>query len=295
MISYDLIQYFISKIPLMANFLIVGSWKERGRNYFHYSSPVPIPFRFAVSSGEYAVKRASQNGIAIEVYYHPTHHENVYHLIAEAKNTIAYCEENFGKYPFRSIRFAEISGFTEGFAATAYPAAVFMSEAMTFHADIRKERRRDVINELAGHELSHQWWGTAQIAPDDREGAAMLTETLAMYTELMLFKRAHGIEAVKKIVAMHQEIYERGKGYTTEEPLYKVKPGNVHISYNKGLVAMYQLYELIGEEKVNLALKQFIFRYSFPNYPPASIDLINEFLSVSDTSFHKQIKKIFMQ
>ncbi|WP_157307444.1 M1 family aminopeptidase [Chitinophaga tropicalis] len=279
----------------MANFLIVGSWKERGRNYFHYSSPVPIPFRFAVSSGEYAVKRASQNGIAIEVYYHPTHHENVYHLIAEAKNTIAYCEENFGKYPFRSIRFAEISGFTEGFAATAYPAAVFMSEAMTFHADIRKERRRDVINELAGHELSHQWWGTAQIAPDDREGAAMLTETLAMYTELMLFKRAHGIEAVKKIVAMHQEIYERGKGYTTEEPLYKVKPGNVHISYNKGLVAMYQLYELIGEEKVNLALKQFIFRYSFPNYPPASIDLINEFLSVSDTSFHKQIKKIFMQ
>jgi ABC-2 type transport system permease protein len=226
------------------------------------------------------------------VYYHPTHAENVEHLVEEAKNTIVYCEKNFGKYPFKSIRFAEISGFTEGFAATAYPASIFMSESVVFHADIRKDDKRDVINELAGHELSHAWWGNNQIAPEEREGSAMLTETLAMYTELMLYKQTHGTEAMKQVVAMHQSIYENGKVYSTNEPLYKVKPGNIYLAYNKGLVVMHELYKLIGEEKINTVLKNFLAKYAFPNKPPTTVDLINEFLEVSDAAVHEKIKKL---
>lgn len=272
---------------------LVKNWTEKGRNYFQYRSPVPIPFRFAVSSAEYAVKRVSQNGVSIAVYYHPAHAENVAHLAEEARNTIAYCEKNFGKYPFRSVSFAEISGFTEGFAATAYPATIFMSESVVFHADIRKDDKRDVINELAGHELSHEWWGNNQISPEDREGAAMLTETLAMYTELMLYKQTHGTEAMKQVVAMHQSIYENAKVYSTNEPLYKVQPGNVYLAYNKGLVVMYELYELIGEKKINTALKNFLAKYAFPNKPPTTVDLIGEFLEVSDAAVHERIKKLF--
>lgn len=273
---------------------LVGNWIEKGRNFFHYKSTVPIPFRFAASSAVYAVKKGSQNGINIEIYYHPAHAENVAHLMNEVKNTIAYCEINFGLYPFKSIRFAEISGFTEGFAATSYPATIFMNENMAFHADLRKNNENDVINELAGHELSHEWWGNNQIAPDQREGSAMLTETLAMYTELMLYKQSHGIEAMNQVVAMHQSIYENGKVYSTDEPLYKVQPGNIYLSYNKGLVAMHQLYDLIGEEKINLALHHFLAKYAFPNKPPTTIDLINEFLKVSESILHEKIKKIFM-
>lgn len=272
---------------------LVKNWTENGRNYFHYKSPVPIPFRFAVSSAEYAVKRVTQNGISIAVYYHPAHAENVEHLAEEAKNTLAYCEKNFGKYPFKSISFAEVSGFTEGFAATAYPATIFMSESVVFHADIRKDDKRDVINELAGHELSHEWWGNSQIAPEDREGAAMLTETLAMYTELMLYKQTHGSEAMKQVVAIHQSIYENGKVYSTNEPLYKVQPGNNYLAYNKGLVVMYELYNLIGEKKINTALKNFLDMYAFPNRPPTTVDLIREFLEVSDAAVHEKIKKLF--
>ena len=43
-----------------------------------------------------------------------------------------YCEANFGSYPFKTIRFAEISSFTKGFAATAYPATIYMVEDMIF-------------------------------------------------------------------------------------------------------------------------------------------------------------------
>ncbi len=273
---------------------LIKKWVAGGRNFFHYKSPAPIPFRFAVSSARYAVKTASQNNIVIEVYYHPSHSENVQQLLEEAKNTISYCEKNFGKYPFNAIRFAEVSDFTEGFAATSYPGAVFMTESNVFHADIRKNEELDVINALAGHELSHEWWGNSQIAPETKEGSALLRETLAQYTELMLYKNRHGIEAMKRVVDMNQSVYDNAKVYAGTEPLYKVHEGNVFLAYNKGMVAMYKLYSLIGEEKMNLALKNFVSQYAFPNKPPTTIDLINEFLKVSDKSVHEKIREIFM-
>lgn len=64
-----------------------------------------------------------------------------------------------------------------------------MPEDMVFHANIHADKKQDIINELAGHELSHLWWGNSLINPDEREGAVMLTETLAMYTEMMLYKK----------------------------------------------------------------------------------------------------------
>ncbi len=109
-----------------------------------------------------------------------------------ARLTLDYCIKNFGQYPFPSLTFAEVSSFTRGFNATAYPSVIFMAERLAFHANLKAGRQQDVINELAGHETAHLWWGNNQVAPDEREGAVMLTETLAMYTEMMLYKKLYG-------------------------------------------------------------------------------------------------------
>ena len=273
---------------------LVKQWKEGDRNYFHYKTTDPVPFRFAVSSAVYKMKRVEHNGIAIQIFYHPAHEENVDHLIQNAGLTLDYCGKNFGLYPFRSINFAEVSSFTKGFAATAYPAAIFMAEDMTFHANIKADKQQDVINELAGHELSHLWWGNNQIAPDDREGAEMLTETLAMYTEMMLYKKMHGNKKMLERINVHQQIYDAEKGFSTVQPLYKVTDGNTHISYSKGAIVMVQLSELIGENKVNEALANFLRLHKYPNPRPISTDLINEILKVSELKYHKKIREMFM-
>jgi len=273
----------------------IQKWEKNNRNFFRYKSAMPIPFRFGVSSANYVLESSFYEDISIEIYYDRKHPENVRQLLDETKKTLAYCENNFGKYPFKSIRFVEISGFTSGFNATAYPGTIFMNENMTFHSDLRREKTRDVINELAGHELSHQWWGNSQIDPDDkREGAAMLTETLAMYTELMLYKHKHGSQAMKHMIKMYQDLYEIGKANSKDEALSRVSPGNTNVSYYKGLLAMYQLHELIGEEKINKALKVFLNRYAFPHQPPTSTDLIREFLKVSNPVLQDRIHKLFM-
>lgn len=274
---------------------LAGQWKEKNRNYFRYETPVPIPFRFALSSAAYSLESTVYKGISINVFYNPQHAENVGHLVNNAKLSLDYCRDNFGPYPFRSVTFAEISSFTKGFAATAYPAVIFMTENMLFHANIKADKQQDVINELAGHELSHLWWGSNQVSPDGREGAAMLTETLAMYTEMMVYKKMHGKEKMLERVKVHQQIYDSEKGFSENQPLYRVTDENTHISYSKGAVVMVGLSELIGEDKVNEALRNFLRLHGYPNERPLSTDLVNEILKVSDPRYHGVIKKMFMQ
>lgn len=265
-------------------------WQSDGRNYFQYQAN-SIPFRFGLSSAVYQKQSASYQGIAINVFYHPSHNENVAHLLKNAQLTLDYCIRNFGKYPFKSINFAEISSFTRGFAATAYPSAIFMPEDMIFHANIHADKQQDVINELAGHELSHLWWGNSSINPDNREGAVMLTETMAMYTEMMLYQKMHGKSKMLERVKMHQQIYDSEKGFSENQPLYKVTADNTHISYSKGAVVMVKMSELIGEEKVNLALRNFLEHNVYPK-KPTSLDLLAEFYKVSPER-KKEIEQLF--
>ncbi|OPC05932.1 aminopeptidase [Elizabethkingia meningoseptica] len=269
---------------------MTNHWTKNNRNYFRYQVNT-IPFRFAVSSARYQQKSTIYKGILINILYHKTHAENVDHLIRNAKITLDYCIQNFGKYPFKSISFAEISSFTKGFAATAYPSVIFMPEDMVFHANIHADKKQDVINELAGHELSHLWWGNSQINPDDRKGAPMLTETLAMYTEMMLYKKMHGKAKMMERIKMHQQIYDSEKGLSEYQPLYKVTSENIHISYSKGAVAMVKLSELIGEDKVNAALKNFLNHQQYPK-KPTTINLLTELYKISPAS-KKEIDRLF--
>lgn len=274
---------------------LVKQWTSENRNHFKYITGSPVPFRFALSSAKYAIKKEIYKGRNFEIYYHPGHHENVDHLMKNAKLTIDYCEANFGAYPFKTLRFAEVSSFTKGFAATAYPATIYMTENTVFHANIKSDQQQDVINELAGHELSHLWWGNNQISPDERDGAAMLTETFAMYTEMMLLKKMYGKEETLDRIKMHLGIYNNEKGFTEEQPLYKVKQGNTHISYSKGAVIMYKLSELIGEDKVNMALKNFLEKNRYPNPKPVTTDFIHELYLVTDVTVHSKIEEMFMK
>lgn len=272
---------------------LTKNWKQQNRNYFQYKTNDPIPFRFGISSARYAVKKENYKGKSFEIYYHPTHADNVDHLINNARLTMDYCETNFGNYPFKTIRFAEVSGFTSGFAATAYPATIYMTENMVFHCNIKADKQQDVINELAGHELAHMWWGNNQINPDDRDGSAMLTETLAMYTEMMLLKKMHGKEKMLDRIKMHLDIYSFSKGFSIEQPLYKVQAGETHISYSKGAVVMYLLSELIGEQKLNEVLRSFFEKYKFPNPKPISTDFLTELYRLTDLSVHSKIDTLF--
>lgn len=271
---------------------VVKIWIENDRTNTQYKA-YGIPFRFAVASAKYQKQSITHRNIEIEVLYHDLHFENVDRLLKNAVLSLDYCIDNFNAYPFEKISFVEVSSFTSGFAATAYPATIFMTENMIFHANIDSDPSKDVINELAGHELAHIWWGNSQINPDQREGASMLTESLAMYTEMMLYKKMYGKERMMERVKIHQQIYDNEKGLYGNPPLYKVPYGATHIAYSKGAIAMVELSELIGEDKVNEALRSFLANNQYPK-KPTTLDLLEEFYKVApDKSAKSKIDELF--
>jgi ABC-2 type transport system permease protein len=274
---------------------LTDQWAKDNRNYFHYKSEARIPFRFVVSSARYAIRKATHNNINIEVYYHPGHYQNIEHLLATAGETLDYCERQIDKYPFKTLRFIEISSFTRGFAGTAYPTNLFINENFGFQNKIDKNPDKDIIHEMVSHELSHVWWGNSKIVPDYMEGSKLLTETLAMYTELMMYKKTYGEEHLLDRVNIHKDIYLSDRTFADEEALYKARPEKPHLAYDKGMVVMYQLYKFLGEEKINRALKSFYDKYSYPNKPPISTDLINEFYAIADANLRPKIDELFKQ
>ncbi|XCF07279.1 M1 family aminopeptidase [Tamlana crocina] len=273
---------------------VVRSWSDNGRTFVQHKVD-SIPFRFAIASAAYKKQSLLHRNITIEVLYDDMHFENVDRLLNNAKLSLDYCIDNFGTYPFEKISFVEVSSFTSGFAATAYPSAVFMTENLIFHTNIESDPSKDVINELAGHELSHLWWGNSQVSPDIREGASMLTETLAMYAEMMIYKRLYGEERMKERLAIHEQIYENEKGLYGDSALFKVPYGATHLAYSKGAVAMVELSKLIGEDQVNLALRNFLQNNQYPK-KPTSLDLLNEFYKVTlNKNVKLQIEALFKE
>ena len=270
-------------------------WREGGRNYFCYQTDRPVPFRFAVSSARYQVQKERFRNTMIEIYYHPSHAENVGRLIGQAKQTLMYCEQNFGPYPHPLIRFAEVSAFAEGFGATAYPTTIYMKENGGFHSKPASQPGTDVILQLAGHEMSHEWWGSAQMSPEIKEGGWVMTETLAKYTELMLLRRAQGAAAQRTQVAEHLDAYSSLRSFFAETPLYKTTYQTPHLPYDKGTVVMYQLYLLIGEKAINQALHNLLQHFSFPNRPPDTEDLLAELYRLSPSGVHPKIDELFKQ
>lgn len=167
-----------------------------------------------------------------------------------------------------------------------------MTENMTFNANISVDYNQDVVNELAGHEVAHFWWGTNQIDPDYREGYAMLTESLAMYTEMMIYKKMYGKEKMMERLAIHQQIYDAEKGFSEDLSLLKSTKENAFVSYSKGAIVFVELSELIGEKKLNLALKNFLEKHKYPNAKPISTDLLEDILKVSDEKHQEKIQSL---
>lgn len=272
-----------------------STWHKNKRAYFHYQTAAPVPFRFAVASGNYHQKLIRCNNTDIIAYYYPGHHRNIDHLLRVAQSSLEYCEQNFGPYPFHSLRLVEISSFTRGFAGTAYPNALFITEDFGYKTKSGSDPRRDIINELVSHEISHSWWGNAQISPDSRLGAKMLTETLAMYTELMIYKKTYGEEILPERVNIHKEIYLGERAVAGEQPLYKTDAQRTFQFYDKGMVVMYQLYKKLGEDKINLALRRFLSAYRYPHPAPRSIDFLAALDAVSDSTTREKISEWFKE
>ena len=272
---------------------LVREWQENGRRYFDYKLDHPSFFFFSFLSARYEVLREEWNGIKLEVYYDHNHPWNVPRMMNSLRKSLDYYTRNFGPYyhkEARIIEFPRVAHFAQAFAGT-----MPYSESVGFIANLNHPDDIDAVFYVVAHEMGHQWWAH-QVMGANMQGATLLSESLAQYSALMVMEKEYGRDMMRKFLRYEMDNYLRARGRERlkERPLLTVESQQGYIHYNKASVVLYYLKEMIGEEKVNAALRKLIQQYAYKSPPyPTSWALLDAFQAETPPQFQYLLKDLF--
>ena len=178
----------------------------------------------------------------------------------------------------------------------------FISEAIGFITAIDPQKDVDMIFYVTAHEVAHQWWGH-QVNPANVQGGAMITEALAQYAALMIFRQEYPEEKTLALLKNQMNRYLSGRTQESEEelPLALVESGQQYIHYGKGMVNLNAFQDYISEDSVNIALQRFLRdwdsytglkKLKTKNYSTTK-DLLPYFREVTPDSLQYIIKDLF--
>ncbi|UTD14473.1 hypothetical protein HER15_02855 [Tenacibaculum mesophilum] len=272
---------------------LIKTWSENDRNYYHYKSKGKILPMVAYFSAKYTTKKAIYNGISIEQYYNASHDFNIDEIEKSTKETLAYCQENFGTYNFKHVRIAEVPSHW-GFGGFAHPGVISMTEDRLYLSDVRDENTFNLVAKRTIHEVAHQWWGHTLIAKPVA-GGSLLVEGLAKYTEAVVLEKMYGKGVLYELAEDARRRYFLGRafGENIEPPIYKVQEEG-YISYGKAYTVLMALRDLIGEKQVNDIVKTITHRHRFESSPKAhTIELLEEIYKITPEEYHPLVKDWF--
>lgn len=247
---------------------------EGRRRVARFVSDVPIRSAFAVQSARYAERHRRFRGIDLAVYHHPGHAWNVDRMLDTMQASLAYYQDAFGPYQFDQARVIEFPSYSYNYAQ-AFANTIPNAETLGFLADLRSPDALDYVAGLMAHELAHQYWAH-QLTPANMEGGALLTETLAQYSAMMVMRKVNGADQIRRQLRSQLYSYLSGRAWEKLEEVPLVRVGHQrYLMYNKGALAMYLVQERLGEAAVNRALRRLLDRYKFKSAPYArSVDLV---------------------
>jgi len=258
---------------------LLREWQQNGRRYFEYKVDHPSLYFCSFMSARYQVLREEWKGIKLEVYYDRDHPWNVPRMMNSLKKSLEYYTQNFGPYyhkEARVIEFPRVASFAQAFAGT-----MPYSESIGFIANLNHPDDIDMVFYVVAHEMAHQWWAH-QVVGANMQGATLLSESLAQYSALMVMEKEYGRDIMRKFLRYEMDSYlrSRGRERLKERPLLTVEAQQGYIHYRKASVVLYYLREMIGEDKVNAALRKLIRQYAYnaPPYPTswALVDALSE-------------------
>jgi heme/copper-type cytochrome/quinol oxidase subunit 2 len=249
-------------------------WQEDGRNYFHYKLDHSSQNFYSFISARFEVERKKWNGIDLEVYYDAKHPMNVDMMLEAMERSLTYYTEHFGPYYHKQCRIIEFPRYAS--FAQAFPGTMPYSESIGFVTNLEDEEDNNIIDAVIAHEMAHQWWAH-QVVGANMQGGTMMSESFAEYSSLMTMKQMNDDPMkMREFLKYNHDRYLSGRSYEVDKevPLYKVE-NQGHIHYGKGSLILFALQDYIGEDKVNMAMKNYLgeFKHAGPPYS-TSLDFI---------------------
>jgi aminopeptidase N len=222
------------------------------------------------------------------------HSVNVPNMLASVQKSLEYYTANFGPYFHKQCRIIEFPRYAS--FAQAFPGTMPYSEGIGFITDLRNVTKEDIddVFYVVAHEMGHQYWAH-QLIGAGMQGSEMMSEGFAQYSALMVMEKQYGRDKMKKFLKYEMDGYLRGRSseLEAERPIIKTE-GQQYIHYEKASVVMYYLKEMIGEDKVNLALKSLIDSFAYRNPPYAtSLSALRAFKAVTPDSLQYVVSDMF--
>jgi ABC-2 type transport system permease protein len=243
-------------------------WQANGRNFFEYSmGSTHILDFFSYISARYQSKKEIYHGpdgdVALEVYYDPAHTYDVDDMLASSRAGLDYYQRVFSPYQFKQYRIFEFPRYRT--FAQSFPNTIPYSEAIGFISRVIKPTDIDFTYFVTAHELGHQWWAH-QLIGADVEGSNMMSESLAEYSALQVMAHKYGRDLMHRFLRHELDGYLRGRaGEVRHEPPLSMVQREQYVWYQKGGQILYTLADYIGEDKLNLALHNFLTQYRYAN------------------------------
>lgn len=253
---------------------LIKEWTTDGRNYYSYKVDHYAQHFLSFISGKYEIATRNWKGVTMEVYHDKNHSVNVEMMLDAIERSLDYYTKNFGPYYHKQCRIIEFPRYSS--FAQAFPGTMPYSESMGFTTNLEDADKNNIVDAVIAHEMAHQWWAH-QVVGASMQGSTMFSESFAEYSSLMTMKHLTNDQMkMRKFLKYDHDRYLRGRSseVSKELPLYLVE-NQQYIHYGKGSVILYALQDYIGEDKVNLAMRNFLeeFKYQKPPYP-TSLDFI---------------------
>jgi hypothetical protein len=248
---------------------LVRNWQADGRNYFHFVVDQPGMYApFAVVAARYTDRRDSvttDHRIGIDVYYDPRQGDNIDRYVRAYKDGLSYFSNVYGSYPAGEIRLAETSGYGPREASTT--TLDTYAEPYSWNAHFDDPNQSDYLYFETTRQLAQQWW-RFQVAPNNTVGSMVLSEGLATYDALMMAEMQYGRDNMRRFLTDQLFVYTIIHRRLTERE-HPVLTANEWFEWGgKAGVALYGLGQLIGEDSLNAALREFREMYGFRRNGP---------------------------
>ncbi|MEM7380594.1 MAG: hypothetical protein AAF361_05280 [Bacteroidota bacterium] len=268
---------------------LVSSSRENGRSKRTYAVASPSYFNWQLGSAAAKEHDFEEGKTKISIFASPKHPFNVKQYGHAVKTGIKYLNQEFGGYPYEQVSLLETPYYQGEFFA--YPYSIAISEREGWYADTTAMKERGYIFQSTLTQLAKHWvQDRMQIA--NVQGAEMLSVALPESIGLQILREEMGDEALELVLQKKQDyVGLHQANEPNKEPALIYSDGADYLEPHKGAIALNQIQRVIGREKFNTVVLNFI--NEEPEKPKVFIDLYQKLLREVPISQKDKVRQMF--
>jgi len=214
------------------------------------------------------VGRVEAGGVPLEAFAVARARGHAETLMERSQDILRFYKEEFGPYPYPSLRLGVMEGRTPG--GHSPPGMVLIQAQPVLFRSLSRTDPGDFSNVpgfFLAHELAHQWWGHGVAAQNYHE--RWLSEGMAQYAAARWARRFHGEDTfrdiLRRMARWARKLADKGPislghrlGLVENNPqIFRA------IAYNKGAYVLHMLRGIVGDDAFREALISLQDRHRF--------------------------------